>query len=105
VRQQYARLRPLEKLGHDARGWRLDVLNVVRAIGREEFSLADVYARRAELARLHPHNLHVHDKIRQQLQRLRDLGIPGICRARELSVGVASAFRPTLGRLKAAATV
>jgi type II restriction enzyme len=74
VREQYARLRPLEKLGHEARGWRLDVLNVVRAFGREEFSLADVYACSVELARLHPHNLHVHDKIRQQLQRLRNLG-------------------------------
>jgi len=51
------------------------VLNVVRAIGREEFSLADVYACSGELARLHPQNLHVHDKIRQQLQILRDLGI------------------------------
>ena len=65
VRQQYARLRPPEKLGHEARGWTLDVLNVLRATGREEFSLADVYARSAELARLHPQNLHVHDKIRQ----------------------------------------
>jgi len=50
------------------------VLNVVRVIGQEEFSLDDVYARSGELARLHPQNLHVHDKIRQQLQRLRDLG-------------------------------
>lgn len=74
VRQQYARLRPLERLGHEARGWTLDVLNMVRSLGREEFSLADIYARRGELARLHPHNLHIHDKIRQQLQRLRDLG-------------------------------
>jgi len=31
-------------------------------------------------------------------------GVPGICRARELSVDVASAFRPTPGRLKATAT-
>jgi len=74
VRQQYARLRPLEKLGHEARGWTLDVLNVVRAIGREEFSLAEVYAFADTLRRLHPQNRHVEDKIRQQLQRLRDLG-------------------------------
>jgi len=51
------------------------VLNVVRSLGREDFSLADVYARSAELARLHPQNRFVRAKIRQQLQRLRDLGL------------------------------
>jgi hypothetical protein len=61
--------------GGSWRGWTLDVLNVVRSLGGEDFSLADVYARSPELARLHPRNLHVHDKIRQQLQRLRDLGL------------------------------
>jgi len=74
VREQYARLRPLEKLGYEARGWTLDVLNVVRSLGREDFSLADVYARSAELARLHPRNRFVRPKIRQQLQILRNLG-------------------------------
>jgi type II restriction enzyme len=39
----------------------------------EEFSLADVYARADELAKLHPKNAHIPDKIRQQLQVLRDL--------------------------------
>ena len=73
VRERYSRLRPLEKLGHEARGWTLDVLNVVRALGREEFTLAQVYARGEELQRLHPQNRYVEAKIRQQLQRLRDL--------------------------------
>jgi type II restriction enzyme len=50
------------------------VLNVVRGIGRKEFSLAEVYAHEAALARLHPTNFHVRDKIRQQLQVLRDFG-------------------------------
>lgn len=77
------------------RGWTLDVLKVVRALlqsrsqesevrrqetgGTErapgEFTLAEVYAFADTLRRLHPQNLHVHDKIRQQLQRLRDLGL------------------------------
>lgn len=39
------------------------------------FTLADVYRYEDELARLHPRNRHVRDKIRQQLQVLRDLGI------------------------------
>lgn len=55
--------------------WTLDVLNVVRRLGKAEFTLAEVYARESLLARLHPDNLHVRDKIRQQLQRLRDLGL------------------------------
>lgn len=74
VREQYRRLRPLEELKQEARGWTLDVLTVVRGIGQREFTLAEVYAHEAALARLHPDNLHVRDKIRQQLQVLRDLG-------------------------------
>jgi type II restriction enzyme len=68
-------LRPLEKLAVEKRGWTLDVLNVVRSVGTNEFSLADVYAHSDALARLHPKNAHVRDKIRQQLQVLRDFGL------------------------------
>jgi type II restriction enzyme len=74
VRERFRRLQPLEKLGHEARGWTLDVLNVLRSLGRKEFTLAEVYARGEELQRLHPQNRYVEAKIRQQLQRLRDLG-------------------------------
>jgi type II restriction enzyme len=73
VRQAYKRLRPLENLRVETRGWTLDVLNVVRSLHKEEFSLADVYAHAGELAKLHPKNAHIPDKIRQQLQVLRDL--------------------------------
>jgi type II restriction enzyme len=75
VREQYARLRPLEKLSVEKRGWTLDVLNVVRSLGKKEFELADVYAHDQKLGRLHPDNRHVRDKIRQQLQVLRDAGL------------------------------
>jgi len=74
VREAYRRLRPLEKLKAEKRGWTLDVLNVVDSLKKEEFELADVYAHEHTLARLHPENRHVRDKIRQQLQVLRDLG-------------------------------
>ena len=50
------------------------MLNIVRELGRREFTLAEVYAHEASLTRLHPQNLHVRDKIRQQLQVLRDMG-------------------------------
>jgi len=75
VRAQYARIRPLANLDANQRGWTLDVLNVVRSLGKQEFYLAEVYKSEEQLARLHPANRHVRDKIRQQLQVLRDLGI------------------------------
>jgi type II restriction enzyme len=75
VRQQYARLRPLETLTSEKRGWTLDVLNAVRAIGKNDLSLSDVYALETFLGKLYPRNRHVRDKIRQQLQVLRDLGL------------------------------
>ena len=73
ARKQYEGLRRLQRVPLEARGWTLDVLNVVRKLGKLEFSLDEVYAFAAELAELHPRNRHVEDKIRQQLQRLRDL--------------------------------
>jgi type II restriction enzyme len=75
VRRQYVRLRPLEDLTIEKRGWTLDVLKVVRAIGKEHFSLAEVYASEDSLSQLHPRNRHLRDKIRQQLQVLRDIGL------------------------------
>lgn len=69
------RLRPLERLKAATRGWTLDVLHVVRSLNQPEFSLQDVYAHAAELAQLHPGNKHVREKVRQQLQVLRDLGL------------------------------
>jgi type II restriction enzyme len=47
----------------------------VQSLGKLEFTLADVYAHADKLAKLHPNNTHVRDKIRQQLQVLRDLGL------------------------------
>jgi type II restriction enzyme len=73
VRSAYRRLCPLEALHVEKRGWTLDVLQVVQSLGKTEFTLADVYRHAAALARLHPKNLHVRDKTRQQLQLLRDL--------------------------------
>lgn len=74
VRRSYKRLAPLARLKHDERGWRLDVLNVVQSLGKEEFMLDEVYAYADELRRLHPGNRFVEAKIRQQLQQLRDMG-------------------------------
>jgi type II restriction enzyme len=75
VRLAYRRLRPLEELKVDKRGWTLDVLNVVRNLNKPDFSLSEVYAHAGALAKIHPKNAHIRDKIRQQLQVLRDLGL------------------------------
>ena len=65
----------MEGLPHDRRGWTLDVLNVVRSLGRDRFTLADVYARSSVLQKMYPQNQHIREKIRQQLQRIRDMGL------------------------------
>ena len=75
VRKQYAVLRPIERLSVENRGWTLDVLNEVRGLRKAEFILSEVYARESFLRRLYPQNHHVREKIRQQLQVLRDLGL------------------------------
>ena len=50
------------------------MLNAIRRLGKTDFTTADAYAFTRELEKLHPDNRHVRDKIRQQLQVLRDLG-------------------------------
>lgn len=55
-----------------AKGWLLDIMNCVEKLGRKEFSLDEVYAFENFLSRKHPENKHIKDKIRQQLQVLRD---------------------------------
>ena len=75
VRESFHRIKPLEEIGARERGWTLDVLKVVRSLGKTEFSNDDVYAFAPQLEQLHPNNRHVKDKIRQQLQVLRDKGL------------------------------
>ena len=75
ARDQYAKVRPFEKLRPEMRGWTLDVLNLLRSLNKSTFSLADAYSLEPHLASLHPSNRHIRPKIRQQLQILRDLGL------------------------------
>ena len=64
----------LRETGAAARGWLIEVMRCVEAIGRESFELADAYAFEARLSALYPGNNNVRPKIRQQLQVLRDRG-------------------------------
>ena len=75
VRTQYQQMRPLSQIAVPARGWTLDVLRVVSGFGKRAFTLNEVYGFEPHLAALHPENHRVRDKIRQQLQVLRDLNL------------------------------
>lgn len=57
-----------------AKGWLLSVMRCVEKLDRNTFSLEDVYAFEDELKIAYPGNRHVREKIRQQLQILRDKG-------------------------------
>lgn len=59
----------------NARGWVLDVLNCVNKIEERNFNLEQMYKFEDALAKKYPNNNHIKDKIRQQLQILRDQGI------------------------------
>jgi type II restriction enzyme len=72
VREKFKKVKPLKELSVKERGWTLDVLNGVRSLGKKEFTNTDAYTLARRLEKLHPDNRHVKDKIRQQLQVLRD---------------------------------
>jgi type II restriction enzyme len=74
TRSEFQRIRPVEKLPVAVRGWTLDVLRLVQAIGKETFTLSELYCFESELMLLHPNNRNIRPKIRQQLQVLRDIG-------------------------------
>ncbi len=75
VRAQYSRIARIQELKPEQRGWTLDVLRCVESLPSSTFSNDDIYAYAPELAALYPQNHHVLDKIRQQLQVLRDRGL------------------------------
>jgi type II restriction enzyme len=59
----------------DSKGWILDLMTCVDSIKKETFTLEDVYKFEDKLKLKYPSNNFIKDKIRQQLQQLRDKGI------------------------------
>ena len=55
------------------RGWIADIMRCIDRLPTN-FTLSDAYEFETELAKLHPENMHIRPKIRQQLQVLRDRG-------------------------------
>lgn len=71
VVQAYQRIYSLESNTLSSRGWLVDILSLVERLGKS-FTLDEMYQFVPELQKKHPENHHVHEKIRQQLQFLRD---------------------------------
>jgi type II restriction enzyme len=65
----------LREKSDEAKGWTLDVLKCLDKIDAKDFMLDEVYKFEEELKQKHPTNNFVKDKIRQQLQVLRDKNI------------------------------
>jgi type II restriction enzyme len=63
-----------EKKG-EKKGWIIDIMNCIDKIDKETFQLSDIYKFESELKSKHPQNNFIKDKIRQQLQFLRDRGL------------------------------
>lgn len=74
-RMAFARLQYLSKMPAKRRGWAASLLNLLRQLPGDCFSLSDAYQFEEHLGRMYPGNNNVRPKIRQQLQVLRDAGI------------------------------
>ena len=74
VVSHYHRVFNLQTKSVESRGWLMDTLHLVERLD-ETFTLNQMYAFAEELKQKHPYNNHIPDKIRQQLQFLRDKGI------------------------------
>lgn len=74
VRNLFAQSARFGELKPTQRGWTALAFSFVRKIGKSEFSLQEIYGFEDEMHAAYPQNSHVRDKIRQQMQILRDLG-------------------------------
>ena len=74
VIKSYAKTKSLKTSNLESRGWLLDTLSCVEKIPENEFSLNQIYSFEEELKLKHPENNFIKDKLRQQLQYLRDKG-------------------------------
>jgi type II restriction enzyme len=64
----------LRERSNTERGWLLAVMKCAEKLDSAGFSLEQVYSFETDLRRTYPNNQHIKEKIRQQLQVLRDMG-------------------------------
>ncbi len=75
VQIKWERTNFLKTQKREKKGWILDIMSCIDAIQKDTFSLKDVYLFETILKEKYPNNNFIKDKIRQQLQFLRDIGI------------------------------
>ena len=75
VRRRFKIFLPLAKKSVEQKGWTMLTLRMVRQLGKQHFNLQEMYEFEDSFAEVYPDNKHIKDKIRQQLQVLRDLGV------------------------------
>src|SRR3989337_2546906 len=63
ARKKYSRFRFLLEGKSELRGWTADVLRVIRALGKKDFCLDEVYSVEEDLKSLHPQNTHIRPTI------------------------------------------
>jgi type II restriction enzyme len=59
----------------ESRGWTIEIMRILDQIKNDDFTLNEIYAFETDLKRKFPKNNFIKDKIRQQLQILRDKGL------------------------------
>ena len=64
----------LRKSEGEQKGWLIDIMFCIGKIGNKNFTLQEMYAFAPYLKTKYPNNNFIEDKIRQQLQVLRDKG-------------------------------
>lgn len=75
VIESFNKTSPLKNKTIENKGWIIDTLRCIDRIKSQNFTLGDIYKFEDELKLKHPNNNFIKDKIRQQLQYLRDLNI------------------------------
>lgn len=75
VISRFSRLKAIKTNSLSSRGWIIDTMNCIDRIPNTEFGLDDIYLFESELKIKYPDNHFIKDKLRQQLQLLRDKGL------------------------------
>lgn len=75
VARQWKKIDFIKSSPLSERGWMIDVLKAVHSLNKKKFTLQEIYRLEEGLSKGHPQNQHVREKIRQQLQVLRDRGL------------------------------
>jgi type II restriction enzyme len=74
VQKKFGIVSALANKASEKLGWMAATLNQLHTLGKERFTLQEAYTLEPNLQALFPDNHHIRDKIRQQLQVLRDAG-------------------------------